>query len=297
MSTRRWLLLIAAALLATAGFFAVLFVSWGGGADVDLARAPFGGRGRRVGLVRVVGPIVDSEEVVEEIELIGERSGVEGLVVRLDSGGGGVAASQEIYEAVRRVSDKGVPVVASLGSVAASGAYYVACAADTIVANPGTVTGSIGVILSFPVYYELIRKVGLDWEVVKTGEHKDMGSPTREVTDSDRILLQSLLDDAHEQFVEAVAEGRGLSPSAVRTLADGRVFTGRQAKDLGLVDVLGDQKRAIRVAADMAGIEGEPVLVTRRERRPWLLEALAGAARGLLREPSANFRLEYRALR
>lgn len=251
----------------------------------------------RVGLVEVVGGIEDSEVVVEQLDRMERDSSVRAVVVRLDSPGGGVAASQEIYEAVRRVRDAGKPVVASLGGVAASGAYYIACAADSIVSNPGTLTGSIGVIMTFPNTEELFRKVGLRFDVVKTGKFKDIGSMSRPMTDDERKLLQEVLGNVYEQFVDAISEGRGLDKAEILPVADGRIFSGDQALEYGFVDRMGDLDDSIRLAARMAAIEGRPSVVRKERRRvsvwSFLDEKLneVGSVTGL---SSQGPRLEYR---
>lgn len=251
----------------------------------------------RVGLVEVVGGIEDSEVVVEQLDRMERDSSVRAVVVRLDSPGGGVAASQEIYEAVRRVRDAGKPVVASLGGVAASGAYYIACAADSIVSNPGTLTGSIGVIMTFPNTEELFRKVGLRFDVVKTGKFKDIGSMSRPMTEDERKLLQEVLGNVYEQFVDAISEGRGLDKAEILPLADGRIFSGDQALEYGFVDRMGDLDDSIRLAARMAAIEGRPSVVRKERRRvsvwSFLDEKLneVGSVTGL---SSQGPRLEYR---
>lgn len=210
--------------------------------------------GKRVAVVRIEEMILSSDRIVDRLEECRRDNSVPAVLLRINSPGGGVAACQEIYEAVRRVKAGGKPVVASLGSVAASGGYYIACAADTIVANPGTVTGSIGVIFEFPYFHELMKKVGVDMEVIKSGKYKDAGSFHRRMTDEERRLFQELINDTWDQFVEAVAEGRAMDTAAVRRLADGRVFTGRQALAKGLVDVMGTFEDARETANAMAGL-------------------------------------------
>jgi protease-4 len=186
-------------------------------------RPAWGGFGGRVGLVEVLGEIDDSDEIVDQIERLDRDASVRAVVVRLDSPGGGVAASQEIYEALGKLHDDKKPVVASLAGVAASGAYYIACAADSIVSNPGTLTGSIGVIMSFPNTEELFRKVGIRLEVIKTGKFKDVGSIWRPMTADERQLLQDVLTNVYDQFVDAIVEGRGMERDDVLPYADGRV--------------------------------------------------------------------------
>jgi protease-4 len=233
-----------------------------------------GSIGGRVGLVEVLGDISESESVVEQLERLGRDPSVHAVVIRLDSPGGGVAASQEIYEAVQKVRKEDKPVVASLAGVAASGAYYVACAADTIVANPGTLTGSIGVIMSFPNTEELFRKVGLKLEVIKTGKFKDVGSIWRPMTADERELLQGVLTNVYDQFVDAIAEGRDMSREQILPYADGRVFSGDQAQEYGFVDVLGDLDDAIDIAGEMGNIRGKPSVVRKERRRVTLLDFL-----------------------
>jgi protease-4 len=229
--------------------------------------------GNRVALVEVEGLIVDSDRVVRELGDYGEDTSVRAIVVRIQSPGGVVAPTQEIYDAILRVRNRGKPVVASMGSVAASGGYYLAAAATRIVANPGTLTGSIGVIMQLAEIEGLLKKVGVRYEVIKAGRFKDSASFARPMTPEERAVLQAVLDDMHDQFVTAIAEGRRLGKDRVRALADGRVYSGRMAKELGLVDALGGLDEAVRVAAELGGVPGKPRLV--RPRRPWRLLDLA----------------------
>jgi len=212
-----------------------------------------------VAIVRVEGPILDSYQTVEELKTFAEDPLVKAIVVRIDSPGGGVAPSQEIYNAVKRVrKEKNKTVIASMGTVAASGGYYIAVATDRILANPGTLTGSIGVIKQLANFQELLEKIGVKNVVVKSGKFKDIGSPFRPMQDEDRKLLQVVMNDVHRQFIDAVAEGRSLDLAEVEQLADGRVFTGLQAKSILLVDDIGDLHDAIKLAGELGGIEGEP---------------------------------------
>lgn len=221
----------------------------------------------RVALIRVEGVILDAQPTVGELKKFGDSPSVKAIVLRIDSPGGGVVPSQEIYDAVKRVRNKSnKAVVASMGTVAASGGYYIASATDRIMANPGTLTGSIGVIMEMANFEGLLKKIGVEGVVVKSGRFKDIGSPLRKMSDEDRQLLQAVMDDVHQQFIQAVAEGRSLDIAEVQLLADGRIFTGRQAKEAKLVDELGDLDDAIRLAADLAGIEGEPRVVEPRRR-------------------------------
>ncbi len=251
--------------------------------------------GHRVGVVQVVGPIVSSDRIVREIVDFGKDDSIDAVVLRVDSPGGGVGPSQEIYTEVERLAAI-KPVVVSMGSVAASGGYYVAAPADKIVANPGTITGSIGVIMGFTNYEELLEKIGLKSSVVKSGKHKDIGSPVRPMTDDDRAILQTLIDDVHRQFVNAIAKGREMEFDAVLPLADGRIFTGKQAKELGLVDQLGNFRDAVSLAASLAKIDGEPKLVYPPKEKPdfieyFMQEAIGQFKKGIREESTTG--LQY----
>ena len=252
----------------------------------------FSGRGRRVAVVEVEGTIYDSRRAVKQIKQYGKDSGIKALVMRIDSPGGGVAASQEIYEAVRRFREEGKPVVASMGSVAASGGYYIACGADTVMAAPGTTTGSIGVIVELIDVENLLKKIGVRIDVVKSGPYKDTGSPHRSITSEERRYLQSWIDDAFSQFVDRVAAERGMDRREVLKVADGRVFTGRQALESGLVDTLGYFDDAVSLAGRMAGIEGEPEIVRERPRRITWLDLLLEETRTLLQN-RGGYALKY----
>jgi protease-4 len=265
------------AVLVTFGIGLLLFALIFGLAFVLGKWEQFGGP--KVALLEVNGLISESEQVIEQIRHHIENETVRAFVIRINSPGGGVAASQEIYEEikkVRQVHEK--PVVASLSTVGASGGYYIAAAADKIVANPGSITGSIGVIMQIPNLSDLLQKLGIRSVIIKSGRYKDLASATRELTPAERKLLQQLLDDIHDQFIQAVVEGRGLSRNQVETVADGRIFSGRQALELGLVDQLGNLQDAIETAARMGGIEGKPQIVQIKEREFSLLRFLLGSA-------------------
>ena len=220
----------------------------------------------RVGVVPLKGVIMDPKPVNDALEKFGKDDSIKAIVLRIDSPGGGVGPSQEIYEKVLSVRKK-KPVVASMGAMAASGGYYVACGAEKIVANPGSLTGSIGVIMHFTNVEDLFKKVGLRSSVIKSGRFKDAGSPFRDMTKEERELLQELIDDVHSQFVEVVSASRGLDKEQVKAYADGRLFTGRQAAGLKLVDEVGDLDRAADIAAKLAQLEGKPDLVYPREEK------------------------------
>ena len=221
--------------------------------------------GERVALVRVEGPIMDARDAVDAIHAYQKDDRVRALVLRVDSPGGGVVASQEIHDAVVEFRESGRVVVTSMGTVAASGGYYVAAPSDLILANPGTLTGSIGVIMSMANFEGLLEKVGVQSVTIKAGKNKDIGSPFREMTAPERRILQGVIDDIHDQFIEAVARGRGREIAEIRPLADGRIFTGKQAVAEGLVDELGNLDTAIARAGELAGISGKPKVLERKE--------------------------------
>jgi protease IV len=225
--------------------------------------------GEGVGVLQIEGTIDSSREVLQELKRFGDLQGIKAVVLRIDSPGGGVAPTQEIFGEIDKMRKK-KPVIASLGSIATSGGYYIASACEQIVANPGTLTGSIGVIMELGNVEELMQKLGLKGYSIKSGPHKDIGSPFRPLTSEGREILQTLVDNVHGQFVRAVAKGRKMEEAKVRKLADGRVYSGEQAKELGLVDVLGNMEDAIELAAKRAGIEGVPqVVYSRMERQRW----------------------------
>jgi protease-4 len=231
--------------------------------------------GNKVGVVELRGAIADSKNTIEQLVVFAKDDSIKAIVLRVDSPGGGVGPSQEIYSEVARITqDK--PIIVSMGSVAASGGYYVAAPANKIFANPGTITGSIGVIMEFTNVLALMDKIGLKTRVVKSGMHKDIGSSVREMTVEEQALLQGLIDDVHSQFVAAVSEGRNLSEEEVRKLADGRIFTGKQALRLGLIDELGGLRAAIFEAARQGGIVGEPNIVYPEEPSVSLIDYFVG---------------------
>jgi protease IV len=216
--------------------------------------------GKKIGVITINGAILHAQPTLSEIIQFRKDKGIKAIIVRIDSPGGGVGPSQEIYEELLKAR-KYKKVIASMGSVAASGGFYIAAAADQIVANPGTITGSIGVIMEFVYLEELLKKIGVSVEVLKSGEYKDMGSPQRKLTERDKEILNQLITDTKQQFVRAVARGRHLSEEQVEKIADGRVFSGERAKALGLVDSLGNFQDAVELAKKMTGIKGDVTLV------------------------------------
>jgi len=277
-------------LLAGGAFLLASFALILSGAGFD-AGNPFGDQDK-VGLVILQGPINESRRIVDELEAHREDGEVGAVVLRIESPGGDVAASQEIYEAVMRLADS-KPVVASIGSMAASGAYYAAVAADSIVADPGSVVGSIGVILSWPDASDLMERVGLRLNVYKSGAMKDMGSLARPPTEEEDAVVDALIADVFEQFIDAVELHRDIDRDRILALADGRIFTGRQAKEVGLVDRLGDLYASVDLALEMGGLAPDAEIVRRtRSRIPVfdLLDQLLGDNAEAMWGP----RLEYR---
>ena len=221
---------------------------------------------------------------------------IKAIILRIDSPGGGVGPSQEIYREVRKTI-KAKKVVVSMGSLAASGGYYIAAAADRIVANPGTITGSVGVIMEFVRIEDLLKKIGVSIEVLKSGEFKDIGSPHREMSPQDKELIQGLISEIQDQFVNAVASGRDLSVEKVQEIADGRIFTGARAKELGLVDLLGNFQDAVDLTKKLAGIHGDVTLVYPKEQWSGFWDLFFGKALNSLYRSVVNYPgtlIEYR---
>jgi protease-4 len=234
-----------------------------------------------IALIRIEGTIqsstgvfdgADPTEILPLLKASTEDPNIRAVVLRINSPGGQAAASQEIYREVMRVRNAGKPVVVSIGDVAASGGYYVASAADKIISEPGAMTGSIGAFFNIPQLTDLLEKLGIEYVIIKGGDFKDIGSPYREITPEEKELLQDMIDDVHDQFINDIAAGRGLDVEDVREVADGRILTGRQAKELGLIDEYGNLYDAIDLAAEMAGVES-PV-ITEFQRDPLLSELL-----------------------
>jgi protease-4 len=273
-NTTKWVLAVVASVIVLAGLFLVYFVLLVFMVPED---ETLGTSGERVALIELTEPILDSQNIVRQFKKYRENRAVRAIVFRVDSPGGGVSASQEIYEEVKKTRNSGKPVVVSMGSVAASGGYYVSCGASKIVANPGTLTGSIGVIFQFLHFNELMNKIGIDASTFKTGKYKDIGSPFRKTTEDEKKFFDQLLGDVYNQFVDVVAKERKMDRKRVVQYADGRVFTGRQAFEYGFVDTLGTLEDAITIAAKLGDISGKPKMVKERKVRTWL-ERLMGEA-------------------
>jgi protease-4 len=278
----KWVLGISA-LLAFFLFFIIgfLFLFYLGSTREDGSIASFG---YKIGVIDLKGTISSSDQVVDQLKKHRENSSVKAIVLRVDSPGGAVVPSQEMYEEVKKTRDEGKPVVVSMGSVAASGAYYVSCGATKIVANRGTLTGSIGVISQFVQLEELLNKIGIGSATVKSGKLKDTGSPFRKFTEEDRKYWEGIIQDTYHQFLTVVEGERHIPHDKLVKIADGRVLSGEQAIEAGLVDTLGTYEDALRIAADMGGIRGEPVVVKLRERQRGIFDLLFSSARENLLE-------------
>ena len=236
-----------------------------------------------VGIIDLRGLIVSSEQVLKHLTEFRNNPEVKSIVLRIESPGGAVGAAQEIYEEVKRTNEV-KPVIASMGSMGASGGYYAALGAENIIANPGTMTGSIGVIVKFPNLEGLFEKIGYKSEVVKSGPLKDIGASNRAITEDERRLMQDLIDNVYNQFVRDIAEARALPVETVSELADGRIYTGEQAFEVGLIDSLGNFTDAITLAADMGGLDTEnPQLIyPKQDRKFSILSLLTNAEQSLV---------------
>ncbi len=292
------------------GIFILLgiFLLFGGGIsllisslDIDKGKKDLFAKKDSVGIVDLKGLIVSSEETIEALTEFRRNSNIKAIVLRIDSPGGAVGASQEIYEEVKRTNAV-KPVVASMGSIGASGGYYAALGAQKIIANPGTLTGSLGVIVKFSNLERLFDKIGYKSEVIKSGQMKDIGSSDRPMTDEERALMQDVIDNVHGQFVKAVVESRSLPEEDVRKLADGRIFSGEQALNSGLIDTLGNFTDAVLLAAKSAGITTEtPSLIYPRGKHFSVFDLLSGEnSRSLYNKLISNFPMlsyEWRGVR
>ncbi len=256
--------------LIIGGSFLVFFVMIGvmimiGRGDGDGTLPTFGSK---VAIINIYGVIESSGDIVRQLDRWGDDNSVKAIVLHINSPGGGVTPSQEIYEKVLRVrAETDKPIIASMSSVCASGGYYIACAADRIVANAGTITGSIGVIFQYPVIEDMFDKVGIKYHTIKSGSRKDVGSPFRDPTEADSLMLQAVVDDTYDQFVQAIVDNREIGRDEVLSLADGSIYSGRQAYRLGLVDSLGTFEDAVDLAGEICGLGSDPDTIREMPRR------------------------------
>ncbi len=298
MSTStKWFLIILGIVAFIAIGIGLLFVVFFSSVGGDATETITSGSGDKIAVVELKGVISSSEEIVRQLKKYRENKSIRAILLRVDSPGGGVVASQEMYEEVKKTRDGGKPVVVSMGALAASGGYYVSCGASRLVANRGTLTGSIGVISEFLQLQGAMDKLGVGVRTIKAGSLKDAGSPTRPMTDADQKYFQGLMDDVHRQFISVVETERKIPRDQLLPMADGRVFTGEQALALHLVDTLGTYEDAVRITAALVGIKGEPALVRERTRRSWLQgflgdagETLKDIKQELLDRPVMSFR-------
>ncbi len=255
------------------------------------------GSGDKIAIVEINDVIMSSEKTVEQIKKYREDKSIKAIIIRMNTPGGGVAASQEIYEEVKKTRESGKIIVVSMGSLAASGGYYISMGSSLIVANPGTLTGSIGVIAQFLSIKDLAEKLGLNQTVIKSGELKDAGNPFREMNEKDKAYFQDVVDNSFGQFLDVVSKERKMSKEKLMQYANGRVFTGLQAKEYGLIDSLGTFEDAIRITSRMAGIEGEPRIVRERKRISFFetliggtMEDVTGIKEKLFEEPILQYK-------
>ena len=289
--------ILGAILLAVFALFVVFFMVMMFGLS-NQPEMTLSGGGDKIAVVELNGVIMTPTDIVRQFRRFQKDATVKAIVLRINSPGGGVAPSQEIYEHVRRVRDSGKPVVASMGTVAASGGYYVALGSSVIMANPATTTGSIGVIAEFPNFGKLLDKVGVDMVVIKSGKFKDTGTPYRGLRPDEVQYLQGWIDDAFDQFVDTVVKERELSRDKVLQLADGRVYTGIQARNEALIDTLGTYYDAIKLAAEMGGIKGEPKILRERQRKITIFDILSEDVRTVLSNfvslwPEAKYQMKF----
>jgi protease IV len=278
-------------------FIGISFLAFASALKRDGGEYVSSGSGDKIALVEINDVIMSSEKTVEQIKRYREDKSIKAIILRINSPGGGVAASQEIYEEVKRTRDSGKIIVVSMGSIAASGGYYIAVGSSLIIANPGTLTGSIGVIAQFISIKDLAEKLGITQTTIKSGSLKDAGNPFRQMNDSDKAYFQEVVDNSFSQFLDVVAKERKMSKETLLTYANGRVFTGLQAKEYGLIDSLGTFEDAVRITGKMAGIEGEPRIVREKKKFSFFeevigskMEDVTGLKEKLFEEPILQYK-------
>ncbi len=253
-------------------FILMILISIGSALLPDRWKSPSG----EIALVHVQGVLMNSRDIVRQLSNYRHNPKVRGIILRIDSPGGAVAPAQEIYSEIMKLRADHKTVYASMGTVAASGGYYIACAADYVLANPGTLTGSISAVMALNNIEELTKKIGVKPNIIKSGKFKDMGSPLRAMSPEEQKLLQNVVDDVHQQFVQAIAKGRNLPLAQVHKIADGRIMTGQQALELKLIDEVGGLEKTIELLAKKLGVKGRPKIIEQKEKIPfldWLLQS------------------------
>jgi len=270
----------------------MILVSIGSAMLPDRWKSPAG----EIALIHVSGMLMDSRDIVRQLSDHRHNPQVRGIILRIDSPGGAVAPAQEIYSEIMKLRAEHKTVYASMGTVAASGGYYIACAADYVLANPGTLTGSISAVMAFNNIEELTKKIGVKPNVIKSGKFKDVGSPLRAMSPDEQKLLQNVVDDVHQQFVQAIAKGRNLPLAQIHKIADGRIMTGQQALGHKLIDEVGGLEKTIELLAKKLGIEGRPKVIEQKETIPfldWLLQSSLSSGLVETLMPSSYPRLQY----
>jgi len=273
-------------------FILMILVSIGSAMLPDRWKSPAG----EIALIHVSGMLMDSRDIVRQLSDHRHNPQVRGIILRIDSPGGAVAPAQEIYSEIMKLRAEHKTVYASMGTVAASGGYYIACAADYVLANPGTLTGSISAVMAFNNIEELTKKIGVKPNVIKSGKFKDVGSPLRAMSPDEQKLLQNVVDDVHQQFVQAIAKGRNLPLAQIHKIADGRIMTGQQALGHKLIDEVGGLEKTIELLAKKLGIEGRPKVIEQKETIPfldWLLQSSLSSGLVETLMPSSYPRLQY----
>ncbi|MCB0728831.1 MAG: signal peptide peptidase SppA [Ignavibacteriae bacterium] len=247
----------------------------------------------KIAVVDLDFTILSSGSIVRQFKKYGEDNSIKGIILRVNTPGGGVAASQEMYEMIKSVRDAGKPVIVSISSLGASGGYYAACGGSIIVADGGSLVGSIGVIINLTNFKDLAEKIGVSQTIIKSGELKDAGNPLREINEKDKEYFQDIVDDSFEQFLEVVSKERKMNMDTLKIYATGRVFTGRQAKEIGLVDSLGTYEDAVRIAGRMAGIEGDPVIVKEKVRLSFVERMIEGFSNNEIKSIKEDLKNEF----
>ena len=247
----------------------------------------------KIAVVDLDFTILTSGSIVRQFKEYGEDNSIKAIILRVNTPGGGVAASQEMYEMIKNVRDAGKPVIVSISSLGASGGYYAACGGSLIVADGGSLVGSIGVIINLTNFKDLAEKIGVSQTIIKSGDLKDAGNPLREINEKDKEYFQEIVDDSFEQFLEVVSRERKMNMDTLKIYATGRVFTGRQAKKIGLVDSLGTYEDAIRIAGKMAGIDGEPVIVKEKVRLSFVERMLDGFSNNEIKSIKEDLQNEF----
>lgn len=247
----------------------------------------------KIAVVNLDFTILSSESIVRQFNKFRDDKSIKAIILKVNTPGGGVAASQEMYEIIRKTRDKGKPVIVSISSLGASGGYYAACGGSIIIADPGSLVGSIGVIMNLMNFKELAEKIGVSETIIKSGELKDAGNPFRDINEKDKEYFQDIVNDSYDQFLDVVSRERKMDKEKLKEYANGRVFTGRQAKDIGLIDSLGTFEDAVRIAAGMAGIDGEPAIVRERERLSLTERILDGFSNNELKSIKEELKNEF----